>query len=417
MLFSQENAKSEEHAEAQGEISSFQDNLASCRSRLDGLMTHYRDNLLPHFKTYNDAANIEPIVAHLSPYKRVIVLATGGSSLGGQALCALASNAARDLVFADNLDPQSYAQLILSSDWQDTGFLVISKSGGTSETVVQFASLINHLNEKSIDIAAHGAVITGEADSTIGLLAARYALPLAPHEEALGGRYAVMSNVGLVPAALAGLEITKITAAADRCAGEFLAGTHHALTERVALHVAHLRAGRGQSVIMTYSDRLAKLGMWFRQLWAESLGKEGMGLTPIHAVGPVDQHSQLQLFIDGPDDKVYTIIYLDQTGLGPSAGDVVADTPSAWLAPFTIGDIVTAQARATINSLAARQRPVMDICLPHCDEDTIGYVMMHFMIETILVADLLGVNAFDQPGVEDAKQLTQKYLTQSAESS
>jgi glucose-6-phosphate isomerase len=416
MLFNQEKAKSEVRTEAQGEISSFEENLASCLSRLDGIVAHYRDNPLPHFKTYNHAAHIEPIEAHLSPYKRIIVLATGGSSLGGQTLTALAPNAARDLIFADNLDPQSYASLIQSSDWQDTGFLVISKSGDTIETVVQFAALLSYLAEKAIDIAAHGAVITGKADSTIGVLASRYNLLLLPHEEALGGRYAVMSNVGLVPAVLAGLDIAKITAAADRCAAAFLAGSHQDLQERAALHVAHLRAGRGQSVIMTYSDRLIKLGMWFRQLWGESLGKEGTGLTPVHAVGPVDQHSQSQLFVDGPDDKVYTIIYLDQNGLGLSAGDIVADTPSAWIAPFTIGDIVTAQARATIDSLAARQRPVMDICLPHCDEDTIGYVMMHFMIETILVADLLGINAFDQPGVEEAKQLTQKYLIE-AESS
>ncbi len=417
MLFSQETAKSEEQVTEKSEISSFADSLASCLSRLEGLVPHYRDNPLPHFRTYSDAAQIEPIVAHLSPYERVIVLATGGSSLGGQTLCALATNAARDIIFADNLDPQSYAQLIQSSDWQNTGFLVISKSGETIETVVQFATLLNYFDEKSIAVAPHAAVITGQPESTIGLLAARYALPLLPHEEALGGRYAVMSNVGLVPAALAGLDIERITVGADRCAKEFLAGTHLAVRERAALQVAHLRAGRGQHVLMTYSDRLTKFGLWFRQLWAESLGKEGTGLTPINSLGPVDQHSQSQLFLDGPDDKVFTLIYLDQDDLGLSAGDVVADTPSAWLAPFTIGDIVTAQARAAIDSLAAHSRPVMDICLPHCDEDSIGYLTMHFMIETILVADLLGVNAFDQPAVEDAKLLTQKYLTQNAESS
>lgn len=417
MLFNQENAKSEENKDARNDNSVFEDVYASCLSRLEGLVEHYRASPLPHFETHADVALIQPLVDHLSAFERVIVLATGGSSLGGQTLCRLATDAAREIVFADNLDPQSFAQMVQATDWKRTGFLVISKSGETIETVVQFANLIKYLTHKSISVADCGAVITGDQESSIGLLARRYGLPVQPHVEALGGRFSVFSNVGLVPAALAGLNLEKITGAAERCVADFLSQKSTAIIERAALHVAHLRANRSQSVIMTYSDRLDKLGLWFRQLWGESLGKEGSGLTPVDARGPVDQHSQLQLYIDGPDDKLYTVIYLDQTGIGLTAGDIVDDTPSAWVAPFSIGDIVTAQANATIETLAKKKRPVMGICLTHCNVDKVAYLMMHFMIETILVADLLGVNAFDQPAVEGAKRLTRNYLMKMSESS
>lgn len=413
MIFSQEKAKLEALALPDEQKAIFRDNYASMLDRLASLREHYRAAPLPHFDPQADIEEIAQMVSHLSAFSRIVVFGTGGSSLGGQALCALQSRAARELLFVDNFDPHSFAHLLKETDWASTGVLIISKSGNTPETCFQMASLLAYIADQGVEPAQNFIAITGEGDNTIRRLAGQYNINVYAHAEDIGGRFAGLTNVGLVPAALIGLDYEKIIAGARAQAQECLANEGEAIVERAALHVTHLRAGRGLSVMMSYADRLAEFGLWFRQLWAESLGKDATGLTPINSLGPVDQHSQLQLYIDGPDDKFFTIIYLDQRELGAQTGSILdGDLNNSWLGDIRLGDIVTAQSRATIDTLSAHNRPVCEICLSHLDEEMMGRLFMHFIIETVLVADLLGVNAFDQPAVEEAKILTQKYLSQ-----
>jgi glucose-6-phosphate isomerase len=163
---------------------------------------------------------------------------------------------------------------------------------------------------------------------------------------------------------------------------------------------------------MAYADRLERFTRWYVQLWAESLGKDGKGTTPLGALGPVDQHSQLQLFIAGPRDKLFTVITVDAAGKGPR---IVADLAQACGEPGfagkTIGDLVAAQGRATAETLAKNGCPVRTIHLDRLDEASLGELLMQFMLETIIAADLLGVDAFDQPAVEEGKVLAKQYLT------
>jgi glucose-6-phosphate isomerase len=162
---------------------------------------------------------------------------------------------------------------------------------------------------------------------------------------------------------------------------------------------------------MAYADRLERFTHWYVQLWAESLGKNGKGTTPVAAIGPVDQHSQLQLFIAGPRDKLFTVVTVDSAGRGPRIhADLARIAGEPYFGGKTIGDLVAAQGRATAETLAKNGCPVRTMHLGRADESSIGELLMHFMLETIIAAHLLGVDPFDQPAVEEGKILAKKYL-------
>ena len=163
--------------------------------------------------------------------------------------------------------------------------------------------------------------------------------------------------------------------------------------------------------MMAYAGRLERFSRWFVQLWAESLGKDGKGTTPLGALGPVDQHSQLQLFIAGPRDKLFTVITVATEGQGPRIdAELAKRAGEPDFGGKTIGDLVAAQGRATAETLAKNGCPVRTIHLPRLDETSLGALMMHFFLETMIAAHLLGVDAFDQPAVEEGKVLAKRYL-------
>ena len=164
---------------------------------------------------------------------------------------------------------------------------------------------------------------------------------------------------------------------------------------------------------MPYADRLGYLSRWFVQLWAESLGKGGEGTTPIGAMGPLDQHSQLQLFMDGPREHLVTLIRVPTAGTGPMIDAEMAEMAGAgYMGGKTIGDVVDAQANALPKALGEAGRPVRTMDIHSLDETAIGAVMMHFMLETILAGRMLGLDPFDQPAVELAKVLTRERLAE-----
>jgi glucose-6-phosphate isomerase len=181
-----------------------------------------------------------------------------------------------------------------------------------------------------------------------------------------------------------------------------------------------LASGRNvsQVVIMPYVDRLERFGAWFRQLWAESLGKEGHGTTPIDAMGAVDQHSQLQLYLAGPRDKLFTLILADPAGHGPVAKPEVAGPaagPLDYLMGRSLGDLLAAEQRATVETLIRNGCPTRVMRFPSLNEEVMGGLMMHFILETIIAADLLGIDPFDQPAVEESKVLARRYLREGME--
>ena len=235
------------------------------------------------------------------------------------------------------------------------------------------------------------------------------------HDPELGGRYSALSVVGLLPAAVAGLDIQAFRdGAAEVVEQAFSANDLNeipAVSGATAIYGLIKGSGMNVSVLMPYDSRLARFTGWFQQLWAESLGKDGHGTTPVAALGPVDQHSQLQLFLDGPADKFFTFLTADMKGLGPVIDASLASDPElGYMSGRTIGDLVAAEARATMEALVRRGRPVRHISVKKLDEYSLGAMMMHFMLETIFAAALFEVNPYDQPSVEESKRLTRDYL-------
>ncbi len=351
-------------------------------------------------------------------FRDVIILGTGGSSLGGQTLYALADQRAQPrLHFLDNIDPATFDALFAAIDPARTGVVAISKSGGTAETMTQFAICIDWLRAK-LDpdaVGRHTIAVTEPRDNPLRLLAGKLSTPILDHDPGIGGRYSVLSNVGLLPAMLAGLDVGALRDGA----GEVLEATLGASDPRdsapalgaaIAVGLAE-QHGIGTTVIMPYLDRLAHFGLWFRQLWAESLGKDGKGTTPIRAMGTVDQHSQLQLYLAGPADKMFTIVTGEVAGSGAIvARDLASDPSLGYLVGKRMGDLLDAEQRATEQSLIRNGRPTRRFHLQRLDEKTLGGLLMHFMLETVIAADLLGVNAFDQPAVEEGKVIARQYL-------
>jgi glucose-6-phosphate isomerase len=360
----------------------------------------------------------------------VVFLGTGGSSLGGQTLAQLAGYAvpAVDSLrlqprvhFMDNLDPDTFDALLRMLPLATTRFVAISKSGGTAETLMQTIATLTALKKTGLEALIPELVLgltepakAGKRNGLRDLLGA-HRVSMLDHDTGVGGRYSVFTNVGLLAAATAGLNIERIRAGAMAALAPIVKGS---LAQDVpsavgaALNVALAEQNRKHiSVMMPYADQLERFARWYVQLWAESLGKGGKGTTPLAALGPVDQHSQLQLFMAGPRDKLFTIITVGTGNRGPRMDAELAKLAGEpGLAGKTIGDLVAAQGRATSDTLAKNGHPVRTLHLDRLDEETLGELLMHFMLETIIAAHLFGVDPFDQPAVEEGKVLAKRYL-------
>ncbi len=382
---------------------------------------------LPALSAVRDSDDLAPWRALAEDWRgrldHVIVLGTGGSSLGGQVLYALSDRGfgpalgGPRLHFLDNVDPDTMASLLGALDLTRCGLVMISKSGGTAETLAQIAVLLPAF-EAALGAAAlrdHVVAVSEPNDGPLSQIARRAGLTCFDHDPRIGGRFSVFSVVGALPALLAGLDFAALRRGGEKVLGATLTATkveavQPAIGAAIAVGLLQDRQVT-QSVAMTYEDRLAKLGLWYRQLWAESLGKDGTGTTPLRALGTADHHSQLQLYLAGPRDKMFTLIMPACAGQGATMDAGLTRAVGAdVLAGRPLGDLLDASARATADTLARNGRPVRRLVLERVDETVLGALMMHFMLETILAADLLGVNAFDQPAVEEAKVMTRQYL-------
>jgi glucose-6-phosphate isomerase len=358
----------------------------------------------------------------------VVFLGTGGSSLGGQTLVQLAWHGvaglgllrpAPRLHFMDNLDPETYGGLLGKLPLAATQFVAISKSGGTGETLMQCIAALSAVKEAGLAgkipelfLGLSEPRRTGGRNGLRTLLE-QHKVPLLDHDPGVGGRFSVLTNVGLLPAAVAGLDIAKVRAGAATALMPILKRRPPAeVSSAVGAALATaLAASKPVSVMMAYCDRLERFTRWYVQLWAESLGKDGKGTTPIAALGPVDQHSQLQLFIAGPRDKLFTIVTVGAAGRGPRLDAALAKLAGEPdFAGKAIGDLVAAQGRATAETLAKNGCPVRTLHIERLDETSLGALLMHFMLETIIAAHLIGVDPFDQPAVEEGKILAKRYL-------
>jgi glucose-6-phosphate isomerase len=350
--------------------------------------------------------------------KTVAVLGIGGSSLGGQALTALRKTVVPFVEFHDNPDPFSWTAALKRFDLKKTHFIAISKSGGTAETLTQVLTAAEALKKAGVkNLARHFTIVTEPHKSALADFADTIGAPKLDHPVGVGGRYSVLTMVGILPAILMGIDVKQLRAGAAAVLEATLAAKAPAeapAATGAALHHALAQEGKlATTILWPYADALAVFGGWWRQLWAESLGKDGKGSTPVSVLGPVDQHSQLQLFRDGPGNALFSILSVDMKGQGPAVPKAAAKALGLdYLAGKKPGDLVDAECRATAQTLFKNGRPVRTIHVPKVDAFTMGALMMHFMLETMLMGKLMNVDPFNQPGVEEGKVLARQFLAQ-----
>jgi glucose-6-phosphate isomerase len=363
-------------------------------------------------------------------YDTVCLIGIGGSSLGAWALdCGVRgphpiqgahSTEFPRLVIMDNVDPSAVALAIASMDPRKTLTLVIAKSGGTAETVSVFLIVLDWM-EKSL--GAEGArtrivAVTTEGKGDLYALAVRQGYRVFGIPENVGGRFSVLSAVGLVPAALIGIDIRALTRGAAKMTQQcWLPDLDQNIALRAALYhwLIWIRRAKTIQVAFPYSNQLWGTAFWFRQLWAESLGKARdrkgglvhVGQTPVAALGTTDQHSQVQLYIEGPNDKVFTFWTVKKfAAAGPIPRRKFGLPSFDALAGQSLARLIDAEQRATAAAMIENGRPNCEFALDRVDESHLGAFLQLMEFETAFMGELLGINAFDQPGVELGKVYT-----------
>ena len=410
--------------------------LARLQPRLESLREDYASGALPLLRVPERRDDIEAareaLAALTKDARTLVFFGTGGSSLGGQTLAQLGgwgipgddgNGGQRDRPrtrFYDNLDPRTLERALSSLDLATTRFVVISKSGNTPETLVQAIAAIEAVRAAGLGDripALFLGLTEPRSKATNGLrdLCEALSIPTLPHDPNIGGRFSALTNVGLLPALARGLDVEALRDGAGSVVKALLEvrapqDFAPAVGAAVAIGLAKER-GVKVSVMLPYSDRLSRFAAWYVQLWGESLGKNGEGTTPVAALGPVDQHSQLQLYLDGAPQHFITVVRENCAGSGPRvSADLAKIAHAEYLSGHAAGDLVAAQQKAIPEALLAAGRPVRTIDLERLDERALGALLMHFMLETILAGHLLGVDPFDQPAVESGKIITRRYL-------
>ena len=364
----------------------------------------------------------------------VVVLGIGGSALGPIALRTalrppqwnLLDESARGgnprLHVLDNVDPANISALLARLDLRKSLFIVTSKSGGTAETMSQYLVVRGRLNDTLGEQKARERLVfvTDPVNGALRAIARAEGIAALDIPANVGGRFSVLTPVGILPAALLGIDTFELlTGAAEmrtQCAsgaiGRNIAGAFASLQ-----HLADSRHGRHIQVLMPYSDALRDMADWFVQLWAESLGKHrvagdaGVGPTPLGALGATDQHSKVQLFMEGPPDKTVTFISVDDVDADVTIPALHADIPElAYLGGHQLGELLDIERRATAGALARRGRANMTLRLERVDAWHVGALLMFLELATAYAGQLYEVNAFDQPGVELGKQFTYAML-------
>ncbi len=370
---------------------------------------------------------LRAVHAALHPALRdVLVLGIGGSSLGARALLeALRGSQSLPqppgskqprMHFPDNSDPFVLSVLLERLEPRDTAVLVVSKSGGTVETAAQM-SIVRAWLERAIGaegLRKRWVAITDPKSGSLRATAERegwLTLPIPPN---VGGRFSALTGAGLLPLALAGGDVEGLlggaAAMAARCLRPELRGNPAGILAAVH-YLQHLKKGRSIHVMMPYSDRLRAFAAWYVQLWAESLGKrknrEGQvvesGPTPVPAVGATDQHAQMQLFMEGPRDKLLTFIAVEQSERDLTIPE--ASGTEAYLSGVALSQLLAAERRGTTEALASDGRPSITLHLPRVDARGMGELLMVYEAATALAGELYGIDPFDQPGVELGKRL------------
>lgn len=364
-------------------------------------------------------------------FDNFVVVGIGGSALGNIALQSALNHPEYNLLerprrrgprlfVLDNVDPDRIAGLMDVLDLDKTVFNVITKSGGTAETTSEFLvfrdALIRKLGEKKH--IEHIVITTDPEKGELREIVKKFSYVSLPISTDVGGRFSVLSAVGLLSAAVAGIDIHQLLAGAaemDTACKSKKLWENPALTGAAMHYLMDKAKGKSIQVMMPYSHALRDVADWFRQLWAESLGKQmdragklaRTGQTPEKALGTTDQHSVMQLYIEGPFDKVITFLTVDEFATAVTIPPAFPEYEAIkYLGGHTMNELLNAEQKATELVLTRNGRPNCAIRLKHVCERSVGALLYLLEMQTAYAGELYNINAFDQPGVELGKTFT-----------
>ena len=333
-------------------------------------------------------------------FKTVVIIGMGGSILGAKAIYSfLKYKIKKKFIFFDNLDDMKIKSFIKKKSYKNILFVIISKSGNTIETLVNLNLM------KKIKLSKFNSiVITENSDNALRNFADKHTIPIIFHKNYIGGRYSVLSEVGMLPALLMNLNIKLFQK-------NLLAHFKNSVVKKSVSKIAQIFMSRKTSslILFNYCPELNDFAFWYQQLIGESLGKKNKGLMPIVSVAPKDHHSLLQMYLDGPKDKFFYIIS-SREKKSSNMKKVMFKKDFNFLNNKKLNKIILSQKKAFIKVLSNKNIPFRELEISKFDEETIGELFFVSILETVLIGKLMKINPFNQPAVEEVKSLTKKYL-------
>ena len=385
----------------------FYQNLKKAQKIFNTFKLDLRNFEIPLLKCYEKDYTFDfspSIVKKFSKYKNIVIIGMGGSILGTKSIYSfLKKKVKKKVFFFDNLDVNLHLQFHKIKILKNSCFIVVSKSGNTLETIANLGMIPQQslLKNKLI-------FITEMKDNVLNNIANKFNAEVIEHKDFVSGRYSVLSEVGMFPAALMGLNINKFRNLEKLIYDKNFISS---LIRNVANIYTLNKQGIKNSVILNYDSNLNDLGYWYQQLVAESLGKNGKGVTPILSPAPRDHHSVLQLYLDGPRDKFFTFFSSSNEEKKHKVSGKLILNNMKFLKNRNLKHVINAQCNATKNIFKLRNIPFRHFVFNKSNEEELGVIFTFFVLETILLARLMNINPFDQPAVEQIKVETRKILS------
>ena len=389
-----------------GNSKSYYKNITKTKKILNSFLVDLKDFKVPLLESYEKDYEFDFSIAtvkRFSSYKNVVIIGMGGSILGTKSIYSfLKKKIKKNVFFFDNLDSNLFSEYKKIKNLNNSCFIVAGKSGRTIETIVNLGVIFskNLLKNKLI-------IIAEPTDNALMAIANKYNAEIIEHKEFISGRYSVLSETGMFPAALMGLDLMKFKNLKRLIKSKNFIST---LIQNVACIYTLILKKINNSVILSYDSNLNDLGYWYQQLVAESLGKKGKGINPILSFGPKDHHSLLQLYLDGPKDKFFTFFNsLQKEDKFKVSQDIIPNN-MRFLKNKNTNFIINAQCNAVKNIFKLKKIPYRQITFSKENEEELGEIFTFFALETILLSRLMNINPFDQPAVEQVKVETKKIL-------
>jgi len=385
---------------------SYKKNVKKTKKAFKSLVTDFKNLEIPLLDTFDKNYKFtfsDSTVKKFYKFNNIIIIGMGGSILGAKCIYSFLKNKiTKNLFFFDNLDPNLNLEYKKIKNINNSCFIIVSKSGNTLETITN----LNLIFSKKI-LKNKLIIITEINDNGLMSIATKYEAEIIEHKTYIGGRYSVLSESGMFPAALMGLNLKRFKNFKNLINNKKFI---NCLIKNVACIHTLNKKRINNSVILNYDSDLNNLGYWYQQLVSESLGKKGKGISPMMSFGPKDHHSLLQLYLDGPKNKFFTFFNSSKKQDKYKIQKNFLPKSMSFLKNKNLNRIVNAQCEATKNIFKLKKIPYRQITFNKKNEEELGAFFIFFILETILLARLMNVNPFNQPAVEQVKIETEKFL-------